>query len=98
MHTDYYPKTSINEEWGVGNCAISQHPAIPIPNGSWDKSKNPYPLTNHIIPNLTTVEGAGITQPVASWFLDPNAGLVRNYAISQWVWVLAIMSIDHPGL
>ena len=69
------------EKDGVGNCMIS--------HGSWDKSKNPYPLRNCFIPKAT-VKGPGTTQPVASWFLVSDCCLFENYVISQWVWVLAI--------
>ena len=55
------------------------------------KSKNPYPLRYHIIPNSAMAWALKLTQPVTSWFLGPDSCLVENYAISKWVWVLAIM-------
>ena len=67
-------------------------PSDPHSHGSWDKNKNPYQLRNHIIPNKTSARVPGTIRPAASWFLSPNSWLVGNYAISQWVSVLAIMS------
>ena len=54
-------------------------------------SKNPYPLRKCIIPNTATARVPGMTGPVASWFLGPNGCLIRNYVISQWVWVFAFI-------
>ena len=59
--------------------------------GSWDKSKNPYPLRNHIIPDLTTGVAPTTTWPAALWLLCPISCLVGNYAMSQWEWILAIV-------
>ena len=63
---------------------------FPTPNdhqsyGSWDKSKNPYSLKYHIIPNSATAKAPGTTQPAASWVLGPDSRLTGNYVISQWV-------------
>ena len=38
---------------------------------------------------MVSMGGPGTTQPEASWFLDPRIYQVVNFAISQWVWVLA---------
>ena len=67
-------------------------PSDPYFRGSLDKSKNPYPLRNRIIPNEATAGTPETTQPAASWFLGPDSCLVGNYAICQWVWALAINS------
>ena len=61
-------------------------------HGSWDKTKNPYAFRTCIIPNEVTIRGPGTTWHVASWFLDNNTCLVGNHAISQQVWVLALIS------
>ena len=60
-------------------------------HGSLNKSKNPYPLRNHIISNEATAGAPGTIQPVASWFQGPDSCLIGNYVISQWVWVFATM-------
>ncbi len=64
-------------------------------HGSWDKSKDPCPLRNSIIPYLTTTGAPGTTRPQADWFLGPSSCLVVNYAVSQQVWVLAILSLRY---
>ncbi len=72
-------------------------PRDPHPCGPWDKSTNPYPSRNRIIPTLATTGAPGTTQPAASWFLGPDGCFVGNYVISQRVWVLAILFLLCHG-
>ena len=55
--------------WELHNFPATSDPHA---HGSWDESKNTYPLRNHVILNEVT------TQPVASWILGPNNGLTGN--------------------
>ncbi len=91
----HYPMESQNY-WSNGCWQLHDFPTPSDPNShrSWDKSKNLYRLGNHtcIILDKAIVGGPGTTQPVVVWSLDPEGCPIRNYAISQWVWVLAIMS------
>ena len=48
-------------KWDVGKCMIPQHPVTRSPHGSWDKSKNAYPLGNHIISNEATISASTTT-------------------------------------
>ena len=59
---------------------------------SCDKWKRAYPLRDCILAQSTTVRASGTTQPVASWFPNPNSCLIVNYAISQRGRLLAIIS------
>ncbi len=57
-------------------------------------SKNQSLLRNHIIPNSATV---GVQEPQGLWSggsWTPNDCRLAKYAISQWVWDLAL-SHDH---
>ena len=79
---------------GEGVLGITRFPNAQQPSFTWDKSKNPFPLKNYTSTNLAIIRGPGTTWLVASWFLVPGGYRVGNYAIFQWVWVLAIQS--HP--
>ncbi len=88
----YYPMTSV-EISGERLCReLCDFPTCsdPYAHGSWDRSKNLYPLRNHIIPNMAAARVPRTTQLVASWFLDPNGCLIGSYAMFQLVWVLTI--------
>ena len=97
----HYPITSVVISEKRGRSELHD---FPTPNdlhslGSWDKSKNPYPLGNCIIPNSATAGAQGTTQPATSWLLDASGCLIGNYTISQWVWVIAIImdtSLQFP--
>ena len=95
----------IQQRKGFGELSDFPTPYDPHFDGSWDKSKNLYPLRNCIIPNLATMDGPRTTRPQAAWFLVPDGCLIGDYnAVSQWRWVLAIiisglgdvdMCVDH---
>ena len=71
---------------GIALFLNTQQPSFP-----WDKSKNPYLSRNSVIPKEATAGAPETRRPVASWFQGPDGCLIGNYAISQWVWVLAIL-------
>ncbi len=86
------PHEWCQNQWRKGMLRIVQFPNTYIGThsyGSWDKSKNPYPLKIHIIPKAA-MSGA-------SWFLGHDRCPIWNYLISQWAWVLCIRS-SGPGL
>ncbi len=58
----FYPITSVKISGEIGCWAMHNFPT---------PSKNPYPLRNHMTPNLATAGAPGTTQPVALWFLGP---------------------------
>ena len=82
----------------VGKCVIFQHPCSDLHfPGAWGNTKNPYPLRNRIFPNLATAGNPGMTRPAASRFQGHDSCLGGNYVISQWVWVLAMISSSWYG-
>ena len=93
----FYPMTNvkISGEMGCWEMRDFPIPSDPHAHGSWDIHKNPYPLRNCIIPNLATVGAPGTKRPVASWFPGPDSFLIGNYVISQWAWLLAILTFGH---
>ena len=71
------------EKRGLGNC-----------HGSWDKSKNLYPLRKCMIPNSATARATGTMRPQAKWFMVPYGYLIWNLGdFSMHVWVLAVLSL-----
>ncbi len=66
--------------------------------GPWDKSKNPCPLRDCVIPNSATNRAPEISRPAALWFLNPYGHLIGDYAIFQWAWVLAIICHGVPKI
>ena len=91
-----YPMTSVNisRERGCWELHNFPTPSDLISHESWEKSKYPYQFRNHVIPNLATAQAPRTTRLAATWFLDPESCLIGNYAISRWVWVLAICLIE----
>ncbi len=65
----HYPMTivRISEERRCWELCNFPTPNNPHPRGSWDKSKNPYLLINHIKTQSATVRQLGTNCPVASW-------------------------------
>ena len=62
----------ISEDGGCRKMRNFPTPSDPHFYGSWDKSKNPYPLRNCIIPNSATAGDPGTIQPAAEMFLGPQ--------------------------
>ena len=89
-----YPIPSVNNgEMGCWEMHSFATPSDSNSHGSWHKSKNPYSLSNHMIPNLATAINPGTTWPVASWFLGTNGYFIGNDVFPQWVLVLAVISL-----
>ena len=87
-----YPMTSVKIIGGMGCWELHDFstPSDLNPPGSWDKSKNTYPLRNHKVPNSATVVAPETTRPAVLW-LDDDGCLIGNDAISHRSWVFAIM-------
>ena len=74
VNIKHYPVTSVktNVEKGCWEMCHFSTLSDPHSHGSWDKSKNPYPLRNCIILKLATAEAPGTTMPEDSWFFGPQ--------------------------
>ncbi len=70
----YYPMTSvkINGEMGCWELRNFATPSDLHFHRPWDKSKNLYPLGNHIILNKAIARTPGTPRPADSWFLHPK--------------------------
>ncbi len=69
--------------WEMCNFPISQHPVTLIPMSHGIKARS-HTQSDHQGPRK-------FIRPANLWFLDWDGHLIRNYVISQWVWILAII-------
>ncbi len=79
-------KISREISWGFVDFITVSDPHFHV---SWDKNKKLYRLRDFIIPNWTR-----ISRP-RTIGLPANICLLGNYAITQWMWSLAILLVRH---
>ena len=85
--TSSYPMNSVKTGGEKGCWELHDFPTSSDPHshGSWDKSKNPYPLGNCIIPNSATTGAPGTMRPVVCGLMVAGASAVVEFGIMRFL-------------
>ena len=89
---DIIPRPVLKSVEKSGKCAVLQHHAvtlIPMSHGMKSRTDTCWEIEQFPTRQLPRPRN----HKVASWFLGPDSCLVRNYAISQWLWILIIIDM-----